>query len=404
MLSVCNINKDNLKNVQKFQKKRYFTFSFVLRTKMFLIASRLAAFRFCRQVQPLVIRWTTNFSLSSGSLVTLAHAIPSQNAEANIVLVGQQEKTLSWLNRLIQFLKFLLRSLQMTILVSPLLLSAPFAVYIVSFQKHWLNMLVSTIQTCGPVYTKLGQWASTRHDLFPPVLCDHLTKLQRNANIHSWHHTKAVLQANGLEESLAEIDPEVIGSGCCAQVYQAKLRNGRKVAVKVLHPQIKEEFERDLAFLKSLVNGVSWVFPQLNWLSVRESLEEFGQLMSIQVDLRNEAQNLERFRQNFQGSDEIKFPVPIQELCSHNVLVESFEDGEPIGNLLKALQTIPLERRKSIANKGVQMFLKMVFRHNFIHCDLHPGNILVAGDNDDLIILDPGLTASLTPKDQRNFL
>lgn len=48
--------------------------------------------------------------------------------------------------------------------------------------------------------------------------------------------------------------------------------------------------------------------------------------------------------------------------------------------------------------------LKMVFRHNFVHCDLHPGNILVSEEKDDLIILDPGLTASLTPKDQRNFL
>ena len=314
------------------------------------------AFCVFRKSQPLVVRWTT---LSfGGSLIgtekNLA-TVPKWNP-AFLVKVNHDDDNASWLNRLVRLLKVIIRSIQMAIIISPLLITAPIALYFVSFQKSWLNMLVNTIQTCGPVYTKLGQWASTRRDLFPSVLCDHLTKLQRNANIHPWHHTKDVLKENGLEECLAEIDDQVIGSGCCAQVYQAKLTDGRKVALKVLHPNIGEEFERDISFLRSLIRGISWLFPQLNWLSVKESLEEFGKLMSVQVDLRNEAINLQRFEQNFQGDESVNFPSPIIELCAHNVLVESFEEGEPIGNLLGSnLHKIPLERRKSIANKGVEM-------------------------------------------------
>ena len=90
----------------------------------------------------------------------------------------------SFFSRLISWLKIVIRTVQMVIIIMPLLLSAPIAVYIKSFQPYWLNLLVNTIQTCGPVYTKLGQWASTRRDLFPKVLCDYLSRLQRNADVH----------------------------------------------------------------------------------------------------------------------------------------------------------------------------------------------------------------------------
>ena len=142
------------------------------------------AFCVFRKSQPLVVRWTT---LSfGGSLIgtekNLA-TVPKWNP-AFLVKVNHDDDNASWLNRLVRLLKVIIRSIQMAIIISPLLITAPIALYFVSFQKSWLNMLVNTIQTCGPVYTKLGQWASTRRDLFPSVLCDHLTKLQRNANIH----------------------------------------------------------------------------------------------------------------------------------------------------------------------------------------------------------------------------
>ena len=177
---------------------------------------------------------------------------------------------------------------------------------------------------------------------------------------------------------------------------------GQEVAVKVLHPKIKSNFLRDLVVLKSLVNGVSWMFPQLNWLSVKESLNEFAKLMNVQVDLKNEAQNLLKFHENFKNDGDVKFPRPLMHLCNEEVLVESFEHGTHLGSLIQDLSSISDERRKLIAAKGIQMFLKMVFRHNFVHADLHPGNILV-NDDDNLVILDPGLTTTLSPKDRRNF-
>ena len=104
-----------------------------------------------------------------------------------------------------------------------------------------------------------------------------------------------------------------------------------------------------------------------------------------------------------QDEKNVIFPKPILELCSEQVLVESFEHGISIGTLIQDLDSTPIDSRKRLAAKGVDMFLKMVFLHNFVHCDLHPGNILVSSNDEKLIILDPGLTASLSNKDMRNF-
>ena len=93
------------------------------------------------------------------------------------------------------------------------------------------------------------------------------------------------------------------------------------------------QFHRDISFLRAFIGVFSRIFPQLRFLSVEESLEEFASLMSIQLDLRNEAANLGRFQRNFKNESNVKFPTPILELCSEQILVETFEAGEPIGQV-----------------------------------------------------------------------
>ena len=95
--------------------------------------------------------------------------------------VEYNEQQKSWLSELIEALRTLIRGIQMTFFITPLILTAPIAVYFASFQETWFYILIKTIQTCGPVYIKLGQWASTRRDLFNPRLCHHLAKLQSQA-------------------------------------------------------------------------------------------------------------------------------------------------------------------------------------------------------------------------------
>ena len=215
------------------------------------------------------------FMVSSASIVS-ANSQHQPTVVFNKVVSNDQDDKFgiirSWLDDLIRILKIIFRTIQMTIYLTPLLVTAPLAIQFQKCQKPWLELLVWTIQACGPVYVKLGQWASTRRDLFHPLICNYLSKLQRDANIHPWDHTNSILEKYEIN-NFEQFNTTPIGSGCCAQVYKARIANQvNDVAIKVLHPDIEYKFLRDLTVLRSMIQNLSWIFPQLQYLSLNESL------------------------------------------------------------------------------------------------------------------------------------
>ena len=328
----------------------------------------------------------------------------------------------SFVSKTMEIIVVLFRTLQMMVLISPLVVTGPIAIKNENFrQKYWFRLLVYTIERCGPVYVKLGQWAATRRDLFPAAMCEQLSKLQRHAQVHNWNHTETVLEkvlGSKVNEVFLSFDKEPIGSGCCAQVYKAtidetKLTNTPEsskslpVAVKVLHPYIRDQFQRDLGVLRTLAGLLSTLFPSLRWLSLLDSLEEFAYSMRVQLDLTTEAENMLQFRRDFQSDDSIVFPRPILQLCYPDVIVQTFEDGIHVGQLLSQLGQVQESKKRELAEKGVDLLLKMVFHNNYVHADLHPGNILVRGlepgKQIQLVVLDSGIIATLSRQDFRNF-
>lgn len=267
-----------------------------------------------------------------------------------------------------------------------------------------LSLLLWSMETAGPVYIKLSQWASTRRDVFPGVVCDKLSTLQRDTKPHSWKETLVVLEKEWGEawNEKIKLNSEVIGSGCCAQVYKGIVNDGseREVAVKVVHPGLCKMLELDLMVMSFGASMLTWLVPGTDWLSLERAVQEFRELMVGQVDMTKECSNLVKFRENFKDDPDVSFPKPLIKFCGRDVLVEDWVDGVGIHNYMK--DSSKEEERSKLAELGVDMLLKMVFRDNYWHGDLHPGNIMVTSDG-KLCVLDTGVASSLSEGDRENL-
>jgi aarF domain-containing kinase len=263
-------------------------------------------------------------------------------------------------------------------------------------------------------WEQLGQWAASRTDIFPNEMCDIMSKLHSNAPAHSIHATKRIVEAafdgRDFDEIFDEFDETPLGVGAIAQVYKAKLKPdlagpgdvdiieepralrhnvvknvetvlksspnrvpSTYVAVKVLHPGVERTVRRDLSimgFFASMLN----VIPTIEWLSLPDEVAQFGEMMRLQLDLRIEAANLARFRKNFKDRTTAWFPYAYPEFTTRNVLVEEFAQGIPLADFIENGGGI---FQTDIAAEGLDAFLRMLLLDNFVHADLHPGNIMV---------------------------
>lgn len=324
------------------------------------------------------------------------------------------------------------------------------------------------IEQAGPTCIKLVQWASTRNDLFSPDFVGHFSKLQDETRGHQWKDTEAALvrtygkdwrsvlafeapkdmdddddemmtgvnggrvvdadrerqkRLQGRETMMgsASSSPALapIGSGCVAQVYKARLRRshglhpaGTTVAVKVQHPKILEKVCVDFYIMNKVASMLEFIpYLNLDYLSMKDSVDQFRDIMLPQLDLRVEAHNLQRFRRDFEGEDQITFPEPLMSLTSKEVLVERFVEGEPMLNFVLMNDEHHTQKdKKELATIGLKTVMKMIFLHDFIHADLHPGNMIVdrnksvRGHPIRINMIDCGLTVELGENDHMNLV
>jgi len=161
----------------------------------------------------------------------------------------------------------------------------------------------------------------------------------------------------------------------------------------------------DLRMLHVFVSIVNFLVPESNWLNLKEAVHEFTTTMEKQIDLRIEAENLKQFNDNFQNQDLVTFPKVIEPYVSKNVLIETYEHGNSISNYINIKQKSNNNVSTKLAKIGLDAYLEMMLVHNFVHADLHPGNILVRRGPSDLqlVFLDCGLVTKLTDKDWDHF-
>lgn len=309
----------------------------------------------------------------------------------------------------------------LTILFAPTTVLAPLSLVTKDVMPQLTEMtwdyILYSIEIAGPTFIKLSQWASTRSDLFPQEFCLRFAKLQDATRGHSWVDTdKTLKEAFGDDwSSQIELDESrrPIGSGCIAQVYHGKLLKpsglkpvGEEVAVKIVHPHIKEKVEMDFYILNKVSKFLESL-PRLNleFLSMVDSVEQFRQIMIPQLDLRCEANNLERFITHFAENETVNFPVPLHEYTTNSILTESFIRGDRI--MSYANPKAAKKDREELAHLGVKTVMEMLFLYDFVHGDLHPGNILVTRNKSGelaLNLLDCGICVEMGESDHKNLV
>lgn len=366
-------------------------------------------------------------------------AISSHGRDDNLIVVEQST------------FRLMIRVMYLFLIFFPVIFTAPLAYISTIFRNlFWYTFLSTSMAYSGAAFIKWGQWASTRPDLFPEELCVVMSRLHSDAPRHSYAFTKSQIFmefGDSIDNIFDTFSRQPIASGSIAQVYIASL-NGRKVAVKVRHPNVAEQITMDFIIMKVIARWVE-SFPGLAWINLSESLSQFSATIASQTDLSVEGKHLYLFNQNFRSWNTVSFPSPI--VMSESVLVESWEDGTTISEYTDLYNTDSVAKANDgqyiraekdfafsvastrihpslalfIVSKGVAIYLKMLLTDNLMHSDLHPGNIFVkqydakgklipAKDHlnikenakivNRIVLVDAGMVARLVVDEQENFI
>ena len=268
------------------------------------------------------------------------------------------------------------------------------------------------LEELGPIFVKFGQAVSTRRDLLPPDIADELAKLQDRVPPFPGSEARALIEqeyAKPVTAVFAEFDETPLAAASIAQVHAARLHGGEEVVVKVLRPGMRAVIGRDLEVLHALAELAQRYWSQGARLRPREIVDEYQKTILDELDLMREAANASQLKRNFAGSDLLYVPEVYWDYCRTDVMVMERIHGVPISDMarLKASGA----NIAQLAENGVRIFFTQVFRHNFFHADMHPGNIFVLIDNPAsprYAAVDFGIVGTLDPRDQHylaeNFL
>jgi len=268
------------------------------------------------------------------------------------------------------------------------------------------------LEELGPIWVKFGQALSTRRDLLPIDIADELEKLQDRVPPFPGLEAKAIIEGaygKTVGEVFAEFDETPLAAASIAQVHTARLRSGEEVVVKVVRPGIRAKIERDLEVMYVLAQLARDYSKEAYRLRPYEVVQEYEKTILDELDLMREAANAAQLRRNFAGSTILYVPEVYWDYCRPEVMVMERIHGVLVSDMDELLRRGT--NIQALAENGVEIFFTQVFRHNFFHADMHPGNIFIQTDDPQRPVyaaVDFGIVGSLDARDQHylaeNFL
>ena len=291
------------------------------------------------------------------------------------------DKKLKDLNRLKQILEVLIRN-EMGYFVEILRLKKFLPLSRTMDAKKFIRTdtqpmrVVRIVEQLGGGFIKLGQLLSIRPDLVPLEYANAFTTLQDHVPAFPYTKVKQIVETElhgTLKELFMSFDPMPIAAASIGQVHLAKLKNGKRVAVKVQRPDIERIFRSDIDIMYLFVHLMQKYHDQ-NVVDPKEIVEEFEDYTLKELNYVNEAKNIDAFHVKLKDSTSAKVPKVYWDMTTEKVLTMEYLEGRKLSELIKSKKML---NRKLIARNIVDSILNQVFVNGVFHADPHPGNILV---------------------------
>ena len=218
-----------------------------------------------------------------------------------------------------------------------------------------------------------------------------LSKLRDSAPRVSFEQMRKVIESDlgqPLEDVFDEFEPEAFAAASIGQVYRARLRDGRSVAVKVQYPGIANAVRADVQNLGLLLRVAKMLAPGMDPKAMAEEIRE---RLTEELDYEVEAQTHRAFARTWRGHPFVVIPDVITELSGERVLVTEFMDG--IG--FEQVKELPDAERSRFAEIVYRFFLGSLYRTRRFSADPHPGNYLLLPDG-KVAFIDFGMSKRVT--------
>jgi predicted unusual protein kinase regulating ubiquinone biosynthesis (AarF/ABC1/UbiB family) len=246
--------------------------------------------------------------------------------------------------------------------------------------RYLANCILYHIKQGGNVFWKLSQWICSRmefqYDLQNNYLIQELGKFYENCPAHDFSISREIIErfyGDTLENVFESIDETPIASGSIGQVYEAVLKNGEKVAIKIRHPHIREN-------ILQLCRYIGYI-PKSILLFDLKGLDEY---LLHQTDFKKEYTNLKKLGGKFKNASYVHFPTPIA--ADDDIIVMEYIDGENIDEFYGKGEK---EDHWEVMVKFWLFIRESILLRNFCHADLHKGNWKIRDGK--LIIYDLGI-------------
>src|SRR2546425_2394064 len=257
--------------------------------------------------------------------------------------------------------------------------------------------LTGTIASLGPSFIKLAQVFGIRADIIPQIYVEELRNLHDRVPPFPTSEVRRRIQSElkrPVDLVFESFEAEPLAAASLGQVHRARYR-GEDVIVKVLRPGVEELVATDIRIVQNLLFVIEQFIDHHTIRATRAVIEEFSRVILEEMDFHHEADNVERFGDNYRGSEFVIIPRVYREVTTTRVLVMQFFEGFRVTEVDEILKH-NIDTKLMIENL-IQFYGDQLLVHGFFHADPHPGNILIRPDA-RIVLLDYGMVLEITPE------